>query len=75
MPSQQLTLTALCDAGDVVIGKYARGRGVTIDPVESIEEIGGFSIGNQGATTTGVAGNDQVKFMIVGAVCITPVER
>lgn len=69
-PSQTATLTALCNAGDIVVGGWARGVGINFSSEGRYRVLGGFSVGEQGWRTTATATSDAgVHFSIVGAVC------
>jgi hypothetical protein len=71
--SKALTLTAMCNSGDLVIGGYARGESVKLfGSSEAVNDFGGASIGDQGWTAHVVPLYDPPRTFYVAAMCITP---
>ena len=73
VPNQTVTLTPMCNSGDVVIGGYARGSDITVSSEGRFAQTGGLSVGPQGWTATATSGSGGgPQFMVVGARCMVP---
>ena len=70
--NETVTLTALCDGGDIALGGAARGEAIAISSEgRYAQPPGTLSIGPQGWTATATSGaGGGAQFMLVHAVCV-----